>query len=118
VRRQTVRKRLQTKLSEVKAELRRRMHAPIPEQGKWLSKVVGGHFRYSGVPMNGHALICFRHRVGWLWYRALKRRSQNARMTWDRMYRLIARWLPRPASITLIRCVALALSPEARAGCE
>ena len=34
--RQTIRKRLQTKLSEVKAELRRRMHRPIPEQGKWL----------------------------------------------------------------------------------
>ena len=34
--RQTIRKRLQTKLNEVKTELRRRMHAPIPEQGKWL----------------------------------------------------------------------------------
>ena len=34
--RQTMRKRLQAKLSEVKAELRRRMHDPIPEVGKWL----------------------------------------------------------------------------------
>ena len=32
--RQTIRKRLQAKLNQVKAELRRRMHAPIPEQGK------------------------------------------------------------------------------------
>src|SRR5882762_10154761 len=32
--RQTIRKRLQTKLNEVKAELRRRMHEPIPKQGK------------------------------------------------------------------------------------
>src|ERR1700730_4346 len=30
--RQTIRKRLQTKLNEVKAELQRRMHEPIPEQ--------------------------------------------------------------------------------------
>ena len=34
--RQTIRKRLHTKLSEVKVELRRRMHDPIPEVGKWL----------------------------------------------------------------------------------
>src|SRR2546429_4125997 len=32
--RQTIRKRLQAKLNEVKAELRRRMHIPIPEQGR------------------------------------------------------------------------------------
>jgi RNA-directed DNA polymerase len=94
--RQTMRKRLRAKLSEVKAELRRRMHTPIPEQGKWLSKVVGGHFRYFGVPMNSHALYCFRHQVAWLWHRALLRRSQNANLTWNRMNRLVTRWLPPP----------------------
>src|SRR5271157_4070723 len=40
--RQTVRKRLQAKLNEVKAELRRRMHHPIPEVGQWLRSVVDG----------------------------------------------------------------------------
>src|SRR6266576_3211963 len=54
--RQTIRKRLQTKLNEVKAELRRRMHEPIPKQGKWLQAVVRGHLRYYGVPMNNPAL--------------------------------------------------------------
>jgi hypothetical protein len=57
--RQTIRKRLQTKLNEVEAELQRRMHEPIPEQGKWLRAVVGGHFRYYGVPMNQPALTIF-----------------------------------------------------------
>jgi hypothetical protein len=33
--RQTIRKPQQAKLKEVKAELRRRIHEPIPEQGKW-----------------------------------------------------------------------------------
>ena len=95
--RQTIRKRLQAKLSEVKAELKRRMHAPIPEQGKWLRAVVGGHFRYYGVPMNQPALAMFRFRVGWLWHRSLSRRSQNGRVLWDRMRRLITRWLPMPS---------------------
>jgi RNA-directed DNA polymerase len=95
--RQTIRKRLQVKLNEVKAELQRRMHQPIPEQGKWLQAVVRGHIRYYGVPMNTPALSLFRFRVGWLWHRALSRRSQNGRLLWTRMRRLIACWLPLPA---------------------
>ena len=92
--RQTIRKRQQAKLNAVKAELRRRMHAPIQDTGKWLRSVVSGHIRYYGVPMNGHALSSFRFKVGWLWHRALSRRSQNGRVPWDRMLRLIDHWLP------------------------
>ncbi|HXN25080.1 MAG TPA: group II intron reverse transcriptase/maturase, partial [Candidatus Dormibacteraeota bacterium] len=95
--RQTIRKRLQTKLNEVKATLQRRMHEPIPELGKWLQAVVRGHIRYYGVPMNRPALGIFRFQVGQLWHRALSRRSQNGRVLWDRMRRLINRWLPRPS---------------------
>jgi len=94
--RQTMRKRMQAKLNEVKAELRRRMHDPIPELGKWLSSVVGGHIRYYGVSNNSKALATFRHQVGRLWHRALSRRSQNGHVRWDRMLRLINRWLPLP----------------------
>jgi len=94
--RQTIRKRLQAKLSEVKAELRRRLHAPIPAVGRWLRSVVEGHLRYYGVPMNGPALFTFCFQVGRLWCRTLRRRSQTARITWERMRRLIRRWLPPP----------------------
>ena len=92
--RQTIRKRLQTKLNEVKAELQRRMHEPIPELGKWLQAVLRGHIRYYGVPMNKPALFLFRFQVGRLWHRALSRRSQKGRVLWDRIRRLITRWLP------------------------
>src|SRR5712691_6917986 len=92
--RQTIRKRLQAKLNEVKVELRRRMHHPIPEVGQWLRSVVAGHNRYYGVPMNDHALHLFRIQVGRLWHRTLLRRSQTSRIPWDRMHRLIVRWLP------------------------
>jgi RNA-directed DNA polymerase len=94
--RQTIRKRLQAKLNEVKAELPRRMHNPIAELGQWLQAVVRRHVRYYGVPMNQPALTIFRFQVGRLWYRALSRRSQNGRILWDRMRRLINRWLPLP----------------------
>jgi group II intron reverse transcriptase/maturase len=96
--RQTVRKRLQAKLQFVKLELRRRMHSPIPEVGKWLRSVVGGHIRYYGVPTNRYALAHFRFIVAKSWHYVLARRSQRGRVPWERMKRLIARWLP-PARI-------------------
>ena len=94
--RQSMRKRLQAKLAEVKAELRRRMCRPVPEVGHWLSTVLTGHYRYYGVPMNARALWLFRDRLGWLWRRSLSRRSQRGRMPWQRMARLIDRYLPNP----------------------
>ena len=46
--------------------------------------------------MNQPALFLFRFQVGRLWYRAPSRRSQKGRVLWDRMRRLITRWLPPP----------------------
>ncbi len=92
--RQTMRKRMQAKLNEIKAELRRRLHDPVPEVGKWLGSVVRGHTQYYGVPMNSRATRLFRFRIGWLWQRALSRRSQKGRLPWDRMRRYVDRWLP------------------------
>lgn len=92
--RHTDRQRLNKKLAEVKAELRRRITDPIPEVGKWLASIITGHAQYYGVPLNNSALHMFRNRVGWLWHRTLLRRSQTGYVPWTRMYRLIARFLP------------------------
>ncbi len=96
--RQTMRERWRAKLSEVKTELRRRMHLPVPEQGAYLRSVVAGHVNYYGVPNNGQSIGLFRHTVGWLWWRVLKRRSQTHQLPWRRMEKYIQRWLP-PARI-------------------
>ena len=42
-------KRMRAKLHKLKAEVRRRMHLPIPEQGLWLGQVVRGHLNYYAV---------------------------------------------------------------------
>jgi len=94
--RQTMKKRLRAKLKAIKIELRKRLHQPIPEQGKWLRSVVVGHCRYYGVPRNGPALGEFRYQVVCLWKRALERRSQKAYLRWERMTRLARTWLPYP----------------------
>jgi RNA-directed DNA polymerase len=46
--------------------------------------------------MNYPALALFRFQVGRLWHRELSGRSQNGRILWNRMRRLITRWLPLP----------------------
>lgn len=92
--RKTMRRRLHTKLKEVYSELRRHMHDPIPEQGKYLRSVVGGHTRYYGVPMNGPSVSVFRKEVCRLWMKVLRRRSHKHNLPWKRMERLIARWIP------------------------
>ena len=94
VKRQTIRQRLTAKLSSVKTELRRRLHEPIPRVGAWLRSVIMGHFQYYGVPTNNQAIHRFHHEVVRLWYRALNRRSQKTRTTWERMRRLVKRFLP------------------------
>jgi RNA-directed DNA polymerase len=58
--RHTEKKRMRAKLQEVKAELQRRRHQPIPEQGRWIGQVVRGYFAYHAVPTNIHTLASFR----------------------------------------------------------
>jgi group II intron reverse transcriptase/maturase len=94
--RRTISKRNRTKLKEIKAGLRRRMHQPVPQVGKWLKTVIEGHNRYYGVSSNEQSLSSFRFHVARQWFRSLRRRSQKTRLTWERMYRLIDRWLPPP----------------------
>ena len=52
----TISKRMRAKLREVKTELMRRRHLPIPEQGHWLASVVRGHCAYYAVPGNSDAV--------------------------------------------------------------
>jgi group II intron reverse transcriptase/maturase len=96
LRRKTRGDRMRAKLGEVKKELRRRMHQPIPEQGKWLRQVVAGFFAYHAVPTNSRALRAFRDRVHDLWRRSLRRRSQRNRTTWERSGKLADDFLPKP----------------------
>lgn len=92
--RRTMRKRMTAKLHEVSAEMQRRRHHSIADQGRWLGAVLRGYYAYYGVPTNHHALDSFRTAVARNWHRSLRRRSQRRRLDWRRMSRVVARWLP------------------------
>jgi RNA-directed DNA polymerase len=96
IKRKTRRDRMRAKLRMIKLEMWRRMHQPIPAQGKWLGHVVRGYFNYHAVPTNGQALVEFRTEIAKRWHRVLNRRSERARLSWERMKRLTDEWLPKP----------------------
>jgi group II intron reverse transcriptase/maturase len=95
----TIAKRMRNKLKEVKTKLMLMRHLPIPVVGRWLRAVVRGHLNYYAVPGNYEALEAFIRQVVRHWRRALMRRSQSGRVTWERMYRLREQWLPNPRVI-------------------
>jgi len=94
VQRVTDKKKMAAKLKQLRTELLRRRHLPVPEQGRWLASVVTGHQRYYAVPGNFDAANTFRYQAIRLWRFALSRRSQRGYVTWDRMNRLASRYLP------------------------
>jgi group II intron reverse transcriptase/maturase len=96
IHRKTRRDRMQAKLTEIKEELRRRMHQSIPQQGRWLRQVVTGYYNYHAVPTNSRALEAFHYHVIDLWRRTLRRRSQKDGSTWERIAKIANDWLPKP----------------------
>jgi hypothetical protein len=85
---------MKAKLREIKETLRRHRHTPIDEQGRWLGTMMKGYFAYFAVPTNTYLLSAFRYHTSIAWFRRLRRRRH--RLTWERMTRLIERFLPSP----------------------
>jgi hypothetical protein len=113
--RKTQRKRMRAKLREIKEKLRQRRQVPIDEQGQYLGTVIRGHFAYFAVPTNTRLLSAFRYHISIMWFQSLRRRSQRHRLTWERMCRIIARFLPSPRVLAAPDTAGLA--PLRRLGC-
>src|SRR3982075_941742 len=96
IKRKSRRDRMREKLQAIKQELLRRMHQPIPQQGRWLKQVVTGYFNYHAVPTNAPTLTAFLFHVTNLWRRTPRRRGQKDWTTWERIKRLADDWLPKP----------------------
>ena len=93
--RKTIKKRMLGRLEVVKMELRRRMHDTIVKTGTWVWQMLNGHLNYFAVPGNDKSLWWFFNEVRWRWLKSLKRRSQTARLEWERFIRLTNRFFPQ-----------------------
>jgi RNA-directed DNA polymerase len=116
VKRKTMRKKLRAKLQALSVALRRRINQRIATVGRWLAKVVSGHYQYYGVPYNYHSLHTFRWQVTWRWRQMLNRRSQKRkrRITWDRINQIADRWLPHPRIVHPYPSQRLRVSTQGR----
>lgn len=87
---------LRSALQDIKAGLRRRLHAPVASTGAWLGRVVQGHLNYFAVPGNSRSIASFVSQVRRLWIRSLRRRSQRSRMPYSRFTVIADLFLPKP----------------------
>jgi RNA-directed DNA polymerase len=99
---------------ELKEEMPRSMHWPIPEQGERLKQITGDLFTYHDLPTNYRALAAFRFHVRILWGRTLRRRSPKDRTTCDRISRLAEDGSPSPIFYTLGQTLAPPSSTQGR----
>ncbi len=96
MRRKTSKKRVSRSLKALNQWLRDVRHVPVADQSRMLGPKLTGHFAYYGVAGNSDSINHFRYEVVRLWKKWLDRRSQRARMTWEKFNRLLARFpLPR-----------------------
>lgn len=76
---------------------RRHRHDSVKDQHAALVRRIRGHFNYYGVNDNQRRLGAVGYEVSRAWYKWLCRRSQRARLTWDRFNDLLRTYpLPRP----------------------
>jgi group II intron reverse transcriptase/maturase len=99
VKRQTARDRLSRALKRVSDWCRRNRHLAVKQQWETLSQKLQGHYGYYGITGNSNALKRFRENVTRIWRKWLDRRSNRARMEWDRMGVLLKRYSLPPARI-------------------
>jgi RNA-directed DNA polymerase len=95
LRRQTVTKRLRSKLHAVHDAIRRRFHESLGSRGTWLRSVVQGYMNYHAVPGNFASVKTFPTEVVRHWFCALRRRVDRHRNTWARFGPIADICIPR-----------------------
>lgn len=97
VKRKTSPKKFSQALKRISFWCRYHLHWSVKDQQQALTRKLRGHYGYYGITGNLHALRRFLEEVWRVWRRWLDRRSQNAKMKWERFSRLKTRYpLPLP----------------------
>lgn len=97
VKRKTAKDRFRRAVRRVAAWCREHRHDEIRTQHQALVQKLRGHYEYYGITGNYEGLVCFLRGAISAWRKWLDRRSQRARMTWERMRKLLERYqLPQP----------------------
>jgi len=93
--RKPIAKRMAATLKLLRDKLWERRHEPVQKLGEWLGSVVRGWLQYFAVPGTSYRIEFFRNEVVWHWLRALRRRGQKSKLTWERFGPIALTWIPR-----------------------
>jgi group II intron reverse transcriptase/maturase len=97
VKRSTAKDRFRRALARIADWCRKHRHDGVREQQRALAQKLAGHYGYFGITGNFVALKRFLYGVRRVWRTWLDRRSQRAKMNWEKMAKLLERYpLPRP----------------------
>lgn len=99
VRRKTAAGRFSRALLNIKQWCRRYRHEPVGWQHSQLSRKLRGHYAYYGVTGNGRSLVNFLHAVERIWRKWLARRSNRAKLLWERFKLYLKRYPLPPARV-------------------
>lgn len=95
IKRKTASKRLRRSLTRISQWCRVHRHDRLTTQHRTLARKVRGHYGYYGLTGNGRMLTKYKHAVERIWQRWLSRRSQRAKIRWER-FRQLLRVFPLP----------------------
>ncbi|HKO51189.1 MAG TPA: group II intron reverse transcriptase/maturase [Polyangiaceae bacterium] len=100
IKRKTAGKRLKRSLVRIAQWCRAHRHDRLSTQHAALSRRMRGHYGYYGLTGNARCLGAFHYAVERIWQRWLSRRSQRAKIKWDRFKQLL-RVFPLPAPVVV-----------------
>lgn len=91
IKRKTAKGRLQRALKAIWEWCRGNRHQRVTDQHRALNRKLKGHYAYYGITGNAKLLGRFAYRVTCTWRYWLNRRSQKAKMTWEKFAELLKR---------------------------
>lgn len=107
IKRKTASKRLRRSLMRISQWCRAHRHDRLTAQHQALARKMRGHYGYYGITGNGRMLTAYKHAVERIWQRWLSRRSQRAKIKWERFKQLLRVFsLPPPRVVHSIYRVA------------
>ena len=110
IKRKTAKDRFSRAVRGIKEWCRKNRHNWVSQQHRDLSRKLKGHYAYFGITGNSKALARFRNEVVKIWRKWLGRRSQRARINWEKFNRLLA-YFPLPPPIAIHSIYRRAANP-------
>lgn len=97
IQRKTAKNRFRRAMRAISTWCRNNRHRKMAEQRVALSRKLNGHYAYYGISWNIRMLEAAYEKTRCVWFKWLSRRTQHARMTWERFESLLERYpLPKP----------------------